>query len=139
MLTILWRLTSLKSNFLRYFPKFVTGKEVTFNKKTIYYFLFVQPEYQKVEGALDIYVGADDRIYKMINRLVTEKDLEESKKFAGLKKANAEEVERKERDISEAVAKRLAEEKRLKQIVLLIGINLLDDQFWIVCLMFLLI
>lgn len=139
MLTILWRLTSLKSNFLRYFPKFVTGKEVTFNAKTIYYFLFVQPEYQKVEGALDIYVGADDRIYKMINRLVTEKDLEESKKFADLKKANAEEVERKERDISEAVAKRLAEEKRLKQIVLLIGINLLDDQFWIVCLMFLLI
>jgi hypothetical protein len=28
MLTVLWRLSSLKSNFLRYFPEFITGRKV---------------------------------------------------------------------------------------------------------------
>ncbi|KAI6182712.1 hypothetical protein M3Y97_00410200 [Aphelenchoides bicaudatus] len=97
MLTVLWRLTSLKSSFLRYFPKFVTGKA---------------PEYQTVDGALDIYVGPDDRIYKMINRPVTPKDVEQAQKFSELKKESAKEVEQKERDLAEEVAKKIAEEKR---------------------------
>jgi hypothetical protein len=31
MFTVLWRLTSLKSNFLRYFPSFITGKPVGYD------------------------------------------------------------------------------------------------------------
>jgi hypothetical protein len=28
LLTVLWKLSSLKSNFIRYFPAFITGKAV---------------------------------------------------------------------------------------------------------------
>ena len=63
---------------------------------------------------MDIYVGADDRIYKMVNRPITELDLEQAQKFADLKKKNIEEYQKKEMEISEAVARKIADEKRLK-------------------------
>jgi hypothetical protein len=50
----------------------------------------------------------------MVNRPITELDLEQAQKFADLKKKNIEEYQRKEMEISEAVARKIADEKRLK-------------------------
>ncbi|KAI6217276.1 hypothetical protein M3Y95_01224300 [Aphelenchoides besseyi] len=86
VLTILWRLQSLKSSFMRYFPTFITGK---------------QQEYRKWDGAMDFYVQSDGKIYKIINRPATDNDREAALKLSELKRLNAQEVERKESEIAD--------------------------------------
>lgn len=65
-----------------------------------------------VEGALEIYVGDDDRIYKMINRPITDNDKEEAKKFAEFKKESLDEIRRREMKISASAAEQIADRKR---------------------------
>ncbi|CAD5210200.1 unnamed protein product [Bursaphelenchus xylophilus] len=80
MITFLWKLSRLNSSFIRYFPEFVTGKK----QDVITY-----------EGALECYVNADGKIYKMINRPVTDADKEAAAEFSKLKEEVAKEEERK--------------------------------------------
>ncbi|KAI6178221.1 hypothetical protein M3Y98_00477400 [Aphelenchoides besseyi] len=86
VLTILWRLQSLKSSFMRYFPTFVTGK---------------QQEYRKWEGAMDFYVQSDGKIYKMINRPATDNDREAALKLSDLKRLSTQEAEQKESKVAD--------------------------------------
>ncbi|KAI6219533.1 hypothetical protein M3Y99_01656900 [Aphelenchoides fujianensis] len=95
VLTILWRLKSLKSSFLRYFPAFVTGK---------------QQEYRTWEGALDLHIRPDGKIFKMVNRPATDGDRQASGKFGELKRQAAEEVERKEAEIADSAARKIGEQ-----------------------------
>lgn len=56
VVVVLWRLSTLKSSFLAYFPDFITRRKT---------------EIQVREGALDVHVTPDGKIYKLVNRKVS--------------------------------------------------------------------
>ncbi|VDK20896.1 unnamed protein product [Anisakis simplex] len=71
VIVIVWRLSSLRTNLMSYLPKLLTSR---------------QDEMNVVEGALDVHVTKDGRIYKIINRKITASDLEGAKVMAEIKK-----------------------------------------------------
>ncbi|CAD5206975.1 unnamed protein product [Bursaphelenchus okinawaensis] len=76
VVTFLWKLNILRSSFMRYFPAFVTGKQTEFDVR---------------EGALVCSVNEDGKIYKMLNRPVTEADKEAAAQLKALKDEMKEE------------------------------------------------
>lgn len=82
VIVLLWRLSTLESNFWSYFPSFLTKKE---------------PKINTMEGALDIHVTKDGLIYKIINRKVTASDREGARVLAKIKETQ-EAARKKEED-----------------------------------------
>uniref|UniRef100_A0A915CKD5 Uncharacterized protein n=1 Tax=Parascaris univalens TaxID=6257 RepID=A0A915CKD5_PARUN len=82
VVVVLWRLSSLRSSFLSYLPKLFTKRE---DKMDV------------VEGAMDVHVTKDGRVYKIVNRKITASDLEGAKVMAEMKKEIDEESSQKER------------------------------------------
>ncbi|CAJ0577215.1 unnamed protein product, partial [Mesorhabditis spiculigera] len=93
MVTILWRLTYLKSSFANYLPSFMTGR--------------TQPMTVE-EGAMDLHVHADGTIYKIVNRKLTAADREGSNIMKQLKLESQEErTEKMERHIRKEINQQL--------------------------------
>ncbi|CAB3410926.1 unnamed protein product [Caenorhabditis bovis] len=67
---VLWRLSTLDSNFLAYFPSFITKREQKIITK---------------EGALDVHVDKEGRVRRIVNRMITASDREGAKSLAKLK------------------------------------------------------
>ena len=114
ILTLLWRLESLKSNFISYFPAFVTGRKASFTRKQKKTLLSLtidsfQPQYRQWEGALDIYLTEEARIYKLVNRPVQESDRLAAAQFAEIKAASKEEAETRDRKLTESALKNMHE------------------------------
>uniref|UniRef100_A0AC35TR62 Uncharacterized protein n=1 Tax=Rhabditophanes sp. KR3021 TaxID=114890 RepID=A0AC35TR62_9BILA len=94
-LTILWKITSLESSWRTYLPTFITQQK---------------PKEIFVEGALQVFVNEEGRIFKIINRQMTATDLVEAEKLNALKKtqASAEDLEERkkiEKDIKDMYGK----------------------------------
>ncbi|ETN68299.1 hypothetical protein NECAME_05665 [Necator americanus] len=81
VIVLLWRLSTLESNFWTYFPSFITKKEV-------------KPKVITIEGALDIHVNSEGFIYKIVNRKITASDREGAKVMETIK-AEQEELRSK--------------------------------------------
>ncbi|EYB87089.1 hypothetical protein Y032_0268g778 [Ancylostoma ceylanicum] len=98
VIVLLWRLSTLQSNFWTYFPSFITKKE---------------PKVITVEGALDIHVNAEGYIYKIVNRKITASDREGAKVMETIK-AEQEEARRKaeEKELRRQAEELVEEEKR---------------------------
>ncbi|GMT37254.1 hypothetical protein PFISCL1PPCAC_28551 [Pristionchus fissidentatus] len=71
VVVLLWRLSYLESSFLSYLPAFLTQKE---------------PKIAVMEGALDMHITKEGKVYKIVNRKVTASDLEGAKVMSALKK-----------------------------------------------------
>ena len=80
VVVVLWRLSTLQSSLISYFPSFITKKE---------------PQITTVEGALDVHINKDGYIYKIVNRKVTASDREGAKVMREFKE-QAEEQRRRE-------------------------------------------
>lgn len=70
VIVLLWRLSTLKSNFWAYFPSFITKKE---------------PKVNVVEGALDVHINDEGYVYKIVNRKITASDREGAKVMEAMK------------------------------------------------------
>ncbi|KHN84778.1 hypothetical protein Tcan_06819 [Toxocara canis] len=82
VVVILWRLSSLRSNFFSYLPKLLTKR---------------QDKMDVIEGAMDVHISKEGRIYKIVNRKITASDLEGAKVMAEMKKEVDEEKAKAER------------------------------------------
>ncbi|XGW35496.1 hypothetical protein V3C99_019039 [Haemonchus contortus] len=98
VIVLLWRLTTLESNFLSYFPSFITGKEQKMNV---------------AEGALDVHVNREGFVYKIVNRKITASD-REGAKVMEVMKAEQEEARKKaeEKELRREAERLMDEEKR---------------------------
>ncbi|GMT05497.1 hypothetical protein PENTCL1PPCAC_27671, partial [Pristionchus entomophagus] len=71
VVVLLWRLSYLETSLLSYLPSFITQKE---------------PKIAVMEGALDMHITKEGKVYKIVNRKVTASDLEGAKVMSTLKK-----------------------------------------------------
>ncbi|CAD6196643.1 unnamed protein product [Caenorhabditis auriculariae] len=82
VVVVLWRLQTLESSFLSYFPSFITKKEQKLITR---------------EGALDVHVDSAGNVYKIVNRAITASDREGAKALAKIK-ATQESARQKEEE-----------------------------------------
>ncbi|WKY14330.1 hypothetical protein Q1695_000124 [Nippostrongylus brasiliensis] len=87
VIVLLWRLSTLESNFWTYFPSFITKRE---------------PKVNVTEGALDVHINSDGYVYKLVNRKITASDREGAKVMEAMK-------------IEQEKARRKLEEKELRR------------------------
>lgn len=107
---MLWKLSRLKSSFVRYFPAFLTGKKVCVTCSVMTW--RGQSEMEEFEGALEMHVGEDGLVHKLVNRPVTEEDRRAAEQLAGLKKKSEEAEQRREREITDAAVEQLREKSQ---------------------------
>ncbi|KAF1765832.1 hypothetical protein GCK72_005785 [Caenorhabditis remanei] len=81
VIVVLWRLTTLDSSFMTYFPSFITKKE---NKMIV------------KEGALDVRIDQSGHVLQIVNRAITASDREGAKSLAKLKEQQYQEEVRNE-------------------------------------------
>ncbi|CAL2032259.1 hypothetical protein CAEBREN_00154 [Caenorhabditis brenneri] len=81
VIVVLWRLTTLDSSFMTYFPSFITKKE---NKMIV------------KEGAMDVQIDQDGHVLRIVNRPITASDREGAKSLAKMKEQQHEEHVRAE-------------------------------------------
>ncbi|KAK0407424.1 hypothetical protein QR680_019192 [Steinernema hermaphroditum] len=93
VITVLWKMETLKTNTWSYLPKFMTQQE---------------PVIAETEGALDMHVTAKGEVYKLVNRTITKEDRDGAKVM--------DEVKKEQKELREQKAKKEAE-KELKQMV----------------------
>ncbi|VDM74287.1 unnamed protein product [Strongylus vulgaris] len=93
VIVLLWRLSTLESNFWTYFPSFITKKE---------------PKVITAEGALDIHVNNEGFIYKIVNRKITASDREGAKVMEAIKaEQEAIRIKAEEKELRRAAEHRM--------------------------------
>uniref|UniRef100_A0A8R1HSE2 Uncharacterized protein n=1 Tax=Caenorhabditis japonica TaxID=281687 RepID=A0A8R1HSE2_CAEJA len=75
VIVVMWRLSTLESSFMTYFPSFVTKKKTNMIVK---------------EGALDVQINEQGHVLKIVNRAITASDREGAKSLAKIKEEQAE-------------------------------------------------
>ncbi|CAI4226912.1 unnamed protein product [Auanema sp. JU1783] len=81
VIVLLWRLSTLESSFVSYFPSFITKKE---------------PKINVSEGALDIFLTPEGKIHKMVNRKITASDREGARAMEKIKEERKKFEEKEE-------------------------------------------